>query len=596
MNKQKGITLVALVITIIILIILAGITLSLVLGNEGLIGKAKEGGDKYKNAANNELEVLSKVNEILEGNWPSGGNNPVVPVVKNGPKIKSWTVNDTTDYHVSSIKNSITEIEFVDLNEVNGPTEINNTNVWDVSEAQDGAVLAWLDGTKLYIGGKDGIKANENSSLMFYDFPNLETITFGNNYNTSEVTNMSWMFANCAKLDNLDLSKFNTSNVTKMNQMFAGYTINDVQTKTAFTALDLSSFDTSNVTSMQAMFFNCGNLVSIDLSNFDTSNVTTMADMFNMPNDNSSKLRTVIFGDGWNTAKVTATDYMFCDCVQLRTIYATKDFNAASLTKTDSMFNNTPKLVGGYGWKSGLTYRLASSTSAGAFTKIPNTTLSGQMGYVTDGLKIHYDAIRNTLEGHDNSVTIWQDLVQSGYNGTINGATWSDGYLSFDGSNDWVNMGQVNLENITMEIVLEYEDESSNTAKAPLANIEAGGYDFYVTTVNMFEVYVDGKGYKTAAAPNAYVKQKKYSLSGSYDGSVIIFWENDNKYTNPQEGTIKKPNNSTVLAIGTNPSGSSGAEQYVAMKVYSVRIYDRALTDEEIAQNHAVDKTRFGIE
>ena len=86
-TKDKGITLVALVITIIILIILAGITLNIVLGEDGLINKAKNGGEKYKNAANNELEILSNVNSFIDGKISSvitapqsGGNdNPTEP-------------------------------------------------------------------------------------------------------------------------------------------------------------------------------------------------------------------------------------------------------------------------------------------------------------------------------------------------------------------------------------------------------------------------------------------------------------------------------------------------------------------------------------
>ena len=42
MRKQKGITLVALVVTIIVLIILAGVTLNIVLDQDGIINKAKQ--------------------------------------------------------------------------------------------------------------------------------------------------------------------------------------------------------------------------------------------------------------------------------------------------------------------------------------------------------------------------------------------------------------------------------------------------------------------------------------------------------------------------------------------------------------------------
>ena len=43
LKEARGITLVALVITVIILLILAGVALSLVIGENGLIKKSKEG-------------------------------------------------------------------------------------------------------------------------------------------------------------------------------------------------------------------------------------------------------------------------------------------------------------------------------------------------------------------------------------------------------------------------------------------------------------------------------------------------------------------------------------------------------------------------
>ena len=41
-NKQKGITLIALVITIIVLLILAGISIATLTGENGLLSKAKK--------------------------------------------------------------------------------------------------------------------------------------------------------------------------------------------------------------------------------------------------------------------------------------------------------------------------------------------------------------------------------------------------------------------------------------------------------------------------------------------------------------------------------------------------------------------------
>ena len=46
--KEKGITLIALVITIIILLILAGVTISLLTGNNGILTQAKVSKEKDK--------------------------------------------------------------------------------------------------------------------------------------------------------------------------------------------------------------------------------------------------------------------------------------------------------------------------------------------------------------------------------------------------------------------------------------------------------------------------------------------------------------------------------------------------------------------
>lgn len=72
MKIEKGITLIALVITIIILLILAGITINLTLGEHGILNMAKEAGKNYQNAADyekNEIDTLyNNVIKNLENN------------------------------------------------------------------------------------------------------------------------------------------------------------------------------------------------------------------------------------------------------------------------------------------------------------------------------------------------------------------------------------------------------------------------------------------------------------------------------------------------------------------------------------------------
>ena len=113
----------------------------------------------------------------------------------------------------------------------------------------------------------------------FYGMTNLQSITGMSYLNTSEVTNMAYMFMWCTSLTSLDVSRFNTSKVTSMRSMF--------KYCTSLTSLDLGSFNTSKVNSMYNMFYNIYNL------------------------------RTIYVGNDWSTAAVTSSTDMFLNCSSL---------------------------------------------------------------------------------------------------------------------------------------------------------------------------------------------------------------------------------------------------------------------------------------
>ena len=101
--------------------------------------------------------------------------------------------------------------------------------------------------------------------------------------NTSNVTNMSYMFNRCSGLTSLDLSGWNTSKVKDMNQMF--YYCNKLET------LDLSGWNTSKVTDMNGMFNGCPN--SLEIRMVDCSPETV------------EKIRTQLNTDGITGFKIT---------------------------------------------------------------------------------------------------------------------------------------------------------------------------------------------------------------------------------------------------------------------------------------------------
>ena len=73
------------------------------------------------------------------------------------------------------------------------------------------------------------------------------------------------MFSGCDSLTSIDLSNFNTQNLTNMSYMFSECN--------SLTDINLSNFNTEIVTNMSYMFSECNSKTDIDLSNFNTQNV-----------------------------------------------------------------------------------------------------------------------------------------------------------------------------------------------------------------------------------------------------------------------------------------------------------------------------------
>ena len=168
-----------------------------------------------------------------------------------------------------------------------------------------------------------------STQAWFADMANLQSVSGMQYLNTSEVTNMFYMFAYCG-LSSLNLSYMNTSSVTSMEGMFLN---------SSFTSLDVSSFNTSNVVDMNEMFAYCYNLTSLDLSTFNTSKVTNMEGMFN----ESISLESINMSN-WNTSNVTDMSYMFNECNALSSIDVSH-FNTSKVTDMQSMFTYCTSLT-----------------------------------------------------------------------------------------------------------------------------------------------------------------------------------------------------------------------------------------------------------
>ena len=124
-------------------------------------------------------------------------------------------------------------------------------------------------------------------------------------FDTSNATNMDYMFKDCQSLTSLDLSSFNTSKVTNMDYMFDSCEL--------LTNLDLSSFDMSKVTNATYMVSNCTNLTNLQAPrnintpiNFDYRTLLTHESLMSIINNLMPQTSTKLLKLGTaNLAKLT---------------------------------------------------------------------------------------------------------------------------------------------------------------------------------------------------------------------------------------------------------------------------------------------------
>ena len=194
-------------------------------------------------------------------------------------------------------------------------------------------------------------------SRMFANCCELESIDFG--FDTSNVTDMSGMFSNCYNLGYAPLSyfhtenvinmsgmfyacynlpleycgigAFNTSNVTDMSDMFAYCFISPEGLRSL--DLDFICFDTSCVTNMSGMFEGGDAISSINLSSFNTSKVTDMSYIFS-----GCSILSDIDLSNFDTSNVTDMGYMFSDCCNLSNLDVS-NFNTSKVSNMNGMFS-----------------------------------------------------------------------------------------------------------------------------------------------------------------------------------------------------------------------------------------------------------------
>ncbi|EOS7714496.1 BspA family leucine-rich repeat surface protein, partial [Enterococcus hirae] len=126
----------------------------------------------------------------------------------------------------------------------------------------------------------------------------LTSIGDTSHWNTSNVTNMSGMFLNCVKLQNLDLSNWDTSKVTDMSNMF-------FNCPSLVSIGDTGNWDTSNVMNFKSMFYDC---IRLDEIHMDNWRINSNADLGDSITDNTGMFYLYSLGYTPLPALIVASD------------------------------------------------------------------------------------------------------------------------------------------------------------------------------------------------------------------------------------------------------------------------------------------------
>ena len=104
LKKNKGITLIALVVTIIVLLILAGISISMLMGQNGILNRAAEAKEKTVLSNNNEKHDLVKMEELINDNLDE---EKVEQINDENPGILEQEASDNNGYIINSIEDFV---------------------------------------------------------------------------------------------------------------------------------------------------------------------------------------------------------------------------------------------------------------------------------------------------------------------------------------------------------------------------------------------------------------------------------------------------------------------------------------------------------
>lgn len=262
----------------------------------------------YWSANDNKFDENTPITEdiTLFANWKSG--NAVL--MENEAKGTTNAGNYILGYSRLGVPMPRSSIKCITFLENSNPPDAYYRHKFDVSKDNDGSVMCYIDNNaNMYYVGGGTIELPVDATSLFqgYTGKNSNSVCGLEGLDlvyTSNTTNMSSLFKE-SYFTYLPLHNFDTSLVTDMSYMFYGCI------STELTGC-VSQFDTSSLVNMRGMFSSCKAITELSLEHFNTSNVTDMRELFAM----CTQLNTLNISS-WDVSNATFIINMFSGCSAL---------------------------------------------------------------------------------------------------------------------------------------------------------------------------------------------------------------------------------------------------------------------------------------
>ena len=230
---------------------------------------------------------------------------------------------------------------------------------------------------------------------------------------------------------------------------------------------------------------------------------------------------------------------------------------------------------------------------------------------VTDGLVLCLDAA--STKSYPGSGSTWYDLSENKRNGTISNAIYNSmnrGVIAFDGSSDKVE-GTLS-SGLNAPFTLEYFGRFNNVTQYDFEYFGSVGDNGFRTMISVSKIGTrfsqssyDGHMYLYTG--ETYVVLTDISLANTEWVHLVAVATTTSPYAkvykNGVEGNLVSPISGVSTSIGgvinTNSTYRIGAWSdntwWLNGQIGFHRIYNRALTNDEITQNYNATKGRFGL-